>query len=463
MRHCRSNGLANHKQNSMVSPLVDVVFNLMITMFVFLLIYIAAVIPKAERHLDFEPFYGANVHGSGLLNVSALSLSMIGGALAADPIQPYRLPDATVYGDYRTNIPVRNGEGRFSFIISASAEPVSLVDSPTSSNIDDSDKSRVSPDPKIFRVKNNIQTLQIDGVGVIELNTHTGLLKGRFFNTGIKRNGYAEVIVYVTVVGKKFPVPKDLCEKWGEIGLNFYKQVKNSNDESISVPCRRSIQGKFLIRVYEKNIPYVPEQRPLKLANTEQTIEFVAGYPLEEEISVFGGIEPYEFRLSGDVPGWLRLSRQEGHKITAKNPQPGKYILTIEVKDAQIPIGNWNAARRAKEAGQVGNPYQKGQITLKINEPLSGRLHLPDFSRIGSKSKGSVILSGGAGQRQFEPIILPPGLTLDETSGEIRGTPTALGKYPVEVKITDNHSSITVKKVWVVIGPKPQAKLVIKR
>ena len=71
----------------MVSPLVDVIFNLMITMFVFLMIYMAVAQPSKK----------------------------------AAPLKFLRkeMPIAKTYSDYASNIAVANGSGRFTFIVTA--------------------------------------------------------------------------------------------------------------------------------------------------------------------------------------------------------------------------------------------------------------------------------------------------------------------------------------------------------
>ena len=73
-------------KGGMVTPLVDVVFNLMITMFIFLMIYMAVVVPKPERKLRPLEFIGTN------------------------------LPPASPYVEYQSGIPVGYGSGQFTFV-----------------------------------------------------------------------------------------------------------------------------------------------------------------------------------------------------------------------------------------------------------------------------------------------------------------------------------------------------------
>ena len=77
--------LGQIEKGSLVSPLVDVVFNLMITMFVFLMIYMAVVIPRDVKMLHF----------------------------ATDVRE---LVEAKIYEKYKSNIPVAGGSGRYAFV-----------------------------------------------------------------------------------------------------------------------------------------------------------------------------------------------------------------------------------------------------------------------------------------------------------------------------------------------------------
>lgn len=456
MKRCRGEVFANNKQGSMVSPLVDVVFNL--------IIYILVARPIQDNLPDFEPFYESNNHIVNPTHNNSSTFNLITNAVAEQSLPIYRLPDATAYGDYHTNIPVRNGEGKFFYVMTESADPLSLMENADHSDSEDSTGLRVNSPPSNSRFNEHKQTLFLDRVGTLEMNTHTGLLSARFFNTVRNNQGYGEAVIYVTVIGKRIHIPQDQCDRWGDIELYFYKKWLNGtvNSSSPSISCRRSIQARFLIRIYPKKIPYLPDRDPLTLVNSNQIVETVAGYPLQTPIAIAGGIEPYEVRLSGNVPPWLKLNHQRGHKLVANEPRTGEYLLNIEVKDAQTPTGSWYAAQQAQRTGQVGNPYQTGSIVLKVNQPLSATLLVPEYSRLGSEAKGGVLVSDGLGRKVFEAVRLPPGLNLDTASGEIRGLPTAIGNHPVEITVTDDSSTITVNADWRVIGSMPPAELVIR-
>lgn len=456
---------------SLVSPLVDVVFNLMITMFVFLMIYMAVVVPCHDCDIDID-FMDM---GFGFGNPSALSpertVSLGGEAdgwrfshVSLEPQKPpqagsepelptYPLPDATVYGDYASNIAIHGGQGKPSFVLSTTPEPVPLVVDPN------------ERDPRYSsqEARQGLQTLRLPRVGVLELDVRSGQLNAKFFASAIESGEkFTTISFYVVVIDnrKRISLPESECDPWGVVRLHFYKEAEKGAGDAAqgpSVECLQAVRARFVIRIQRQSIPFDPKANPLRLAVSAKQVDAIEGVPFKEAIPVIGGLESYEYRLN--LPRWLRLDKATG-TLSAQAPVRGRYELAIEVKDQQTPRGNWSAARDA--ANEVGTPFARGSVVLNVKpvDPLRATLQLPVYSRTTVETAGAVLNSGGYGKKHFTAEGLPPGLVLDSETGKITGIPTDTGRYSIHAKVTDEHpdagrNSANAEGEWLIIGPIP--------
>ena len=147
-----------------------------------------------------------------------------------------------------------------------------------------------------------------------------------------------------------------------------------------------------------------------------------------DQLTVNGGKSPVHllagFRIAASG---LDLSQATG-AITGKPTTAGSYTFTIKVVDAKgfsdtatctivvkLPIDlNCGACGSTAGSGQTGS-YYTDQLTV------TGGVSPYTFS----------IVSGS----------LPPGLTLNTSTGKISGTPTTPGTYTFTAKVVDNHGN----------------------
>src|ERR1017187_6785291 len=136
-------------------------------------------------------------------------------------------------------------------------------------------------------------------------------------------------------------------------------------------------------------------------------------------ITVTGGTSPYTFSIgSGTLPAGLTLNTSTG-AVTGTPTASGTF--TIKVTDANGVVGTGTCAITivggpqvtcsATNTGEVGVPFNSGPITV------TGGTSPYTFS-IGSGS-------------------LPPGLTLNTSTGAVTGTPTAAGTFTIKVTDAD--------------------------
>ena len=71
----------------------------------------------------------------------------------------------------------------------------------------------------------------------------------------------------------------------------------------------------------------------------------------------------------------------------------------------------------------------------------------------GKPFKLSLSANGGTGPYHWSVIAnkLPPGLTLDESSGVISGNPTQTGRLETVVKVTDANGVSNGQEWWIFI------------
>jgi len=411
---------------SLFSPLVDVVFNLMITMFVFLMIYIAVANPQ-------EP---------------------------PPPLQFTRLemPSLAVRNDYETNIAVAGGSGNYTFIL-AGKQPRKLTKgrAPDGSTI-------VTPAPMAEGTLNGgppdpfaDHLFEPARGAAFRLSTRSGLL-----HVSLLDRAPEELQLPIAVVDNADPTSAtaDRAECWGEVNLCFFREWSGkqaSDGEHEVVDCLRAIRHTFTIPVEPNEIPFDPRDQPLDLRPPARLVA-TAGLPYTVQLTPLGGLEPYELRLLTGSPSWLRIDPASG-ELSGIPREAGTFEVGIALKDAQTRQGDWQSARLARAA--PGRPYITATIPLEVevNEPLTLDLALPAFTRTGAPIAAAAVAEGGQGIRTFRAEGLPSGVEIDTASGSIHGVPTAKGQFHVEVTVTDGTNTIRAADDLTVIGPRPPARI----
>ncbi|MEI2718163.1 MAG: putative Ig domain-containing protein [Candidatus Nanopelagicales bacterium] len=128
-----------------------------------------------------------------------------------------------------------------------------------------------------------------------------------------------------------------------------------------------------------------------------------------------------------DLPPGLKLSRDTG-EIAGTPTKAGKYVFKVAV------TGGNNARATAT-------------VTITISDPDYPTLSYP----AGEGEQGTKLVpldphvSGLTGQLKFAIVDgrLPDGVTMDEDTGEITGTPREHGAFTIKVKVTGREGSAT--------------------
>jgi uncharacterized repeat protein (TIGR01451 family) len=162
------------------------------------------------------------------------------------------------------------------------------------------------------------------------------------------------------------------------------------------------------------------------------------GIPYSDQLTVSGGTAPYVWSISaGSLPPGLTLNPSTG-LLSGTPTTGGTYPFTVKVTDAsnQSDTRATTVVIAASPTLTFGPP-PAGQVGVAYNDPLT--------------------VSGGTAPYVWSVSVgsLPPGLSLNPSTGVLSGTPTTAGSYPFTVKVVDANNQSDTKPVTLVIGVGP--------
>lgn len=148
-----------------------------------------------------------------------------------------------------------------------------------------------------------------------------------------------------------------------------------------------------------------------------------------ERILVSGGVPPYTFALSGTLPSGLSLDTATGI-ISGTASVSGLSNLGITVTDSSLPTPASLAATIPLRVTGMLTPV----TSATLPEALKQQSYSATLAAAGGTSPYAWDITSGA---------LPPGLTLNASTGTINGIPTASGDYSFTVRLSDTAGITT--------------------
>jgi hypothetical protein len=179
---------------------------------------------------------------------------------------------------------------------------------------------------------------------------------------------------------------------------------------------------------------------PLLILTTGDLTSGTVGVSYSFVLQKAGGDPPYTWSLeSGALPAGLTLNANTG-TISGSPTEDGTFSFTVKLTDSQ--------------------PLEVTSSTLRIIVNLAPLVIISNGNltngRVNVNYSYQLLFSGGKAPYTWALASgsLPPGLTLDTTTGVISGKPTATGTFTFTVSLTDGQP-VTVQSQQLRINVTP--------
>ena len=148
------------------------------------------------------------------------------------------------------------------------------------------------------------------------------------------------------------------------------------------------------------------------------------GVGYSQTLAATGGTSPYTFTLdSGNLPGGLGLS--PGGTISGTPNAPGSFGFVVKVTDSGNP------AQSSTKGFTITIASPVAVTTGSLSAGVKGKAYSQTLAASGGTTPYTWSLAAGS---------LPPGTSLNSTTGTIAGSPTTVGTYGFTVRVTDSSA-----------------------
>jgi hypothetical protein len=194
-------------------------------------------------------------------------------------------------------------------------------------------------------------------------------------------------------------------------GASFMATVTDANSKSAS--------KQFDLAIYGKLTAGVPKSYSFY---QYQDISF-------GQLDIQGGVPPLHFTLtSGALPPGVRVTGQG--QLMGSPLRPGSYSGALTVSDS------WSTPQTAMQAVS----FTVSTASLYLHSNVTGNL------QVGQPTNAALFPMGGVAPYTYSLTsgTLPPGLTLDNSTGKFLGTPTTIGYTQIVAKVQDSVGNTSI-------------------
>lgn len=151
------------------------------------------------------------------------------------------------------------------------------------------------------------------------------------------------------------------------------------------------------------------------------------GQAYSQTLAVTGGVAPYTWTFNGTLPAGLTLNPSTG-AITGTPSTAGTSTFTLQVIDAQGATGSKSLSITVATALTI--------TTVALPNGTVAQPYAVTLAAAGGAAPVAWSLAAGT---------LPPGLTIDASSGAIAGAPSKGGRFDFTAKATDSAGATATK------------------
>jgi hypothetical protein len=183
--------------------------------------------------------------------------------------------------------------------------------------------------------------------------------------------------------------------------------------------------------------PSVTITYPALAVGTTSLPAGTAGAAYSQALEASGGALPYQFWqvTAGSLPPGLSLDNSTG-TISGTPTTPGTYNFTVTAADATLSTASQALSITINPAPAV--------TTTSLPSGTAGTAYSQTLAASGGTPPYTWSLTTGS---------LPPGLTLDTSTGTISGTPITPGTYNFTAQATDANNTTASKPLTITINP----------
>lgn len=175
---------------------------------------------------------------------------------------------------------------------------------------------------------------------------------------------------------------------------------------------------------------------PLAVTTSSPLAVGVVGSSYHLQLSSVGGIGPNNWSTSGSLPGGLSVD--SAGLLSGTPTGSGTFTFTAEVTDSLTTTATKD-------------------LTVTINPALTIATTSVPNGTVSTAYSQALATSGGVGPDSWAVTAgeLPAGLSLEQHTGEIVGTPTSVGAFDFTVTATDSLSATASQPLSIAVGAAP--------
>lgn len=223
--------------------------------------------------------------------------------------------------------------------------------------------------------------------------------------------------------------------------LQFSLAVIGTNSQGLPTAVVDDFDFGAELRINRLVITQQTTVAPLNVASPASLPSGRAGTPyMPTTVVAVGGVSPYRWSATG-LPSGLTMNMTTG-VLSGTPTANGTFAVVVRVDD---------------NAGTVATRTYALVIDAVIPLVITTPAAIPNGQVTVVYPTQTFIATGGIGAHTWSATGLPPGLTINTTTGALSGTPSSAGSYTIVVRATDASAAFVTRSYPTTIAASPVA------